>query len=81
MHKVIAALLLFTAAAAGQNITGSILGNIRDSSGAAVTSCEVTITNRDTNQSVRTKPNEIGYFEAPYLRPGVYQVRVSAFRI
>jgi len=78
INRMAMAALLGAGLAAAQNITGTILGNIRDGSGAAVTSGEVTITNRGTNQSVRTGPNELGYFEAPYLRPGAYQVRVSA---
>jgi len=74
----VAAVLAVTALAPAQNITGTLLGNIRDASGAAVTTAEVIVTNTQTNQSSRISTNQLGYFEAPYLRPGLYQVRVSS---
>lgn len=73
------ALVLCAALSApAQTITGTILGTVTDPAGAAVPSAEVTVTNRETNQAIRALTNDRGYFEAPYLRPGPYEVRVAA---
>ena len=70
--------LLLAASAPAQNITGTILGTVKDSTGAVVTGAEVSITNMDTNQAVKASTSQIGNYEAPYLRPGRYQVKVAA---
>jgi len=61
-----------------QNITGTILGDITDPAGAVVVGVEVRVTHSDTGQSTVVRSNETGHFEAPYLRPGNYGVRVTA---
>lgn len=60
-----------------QNITGTILGNVTDPSGAIVADADVEATRVDTNQSTRVKSNEDGFFQAMYLQPGKYRVTVS----
>src|SRR5262245_41645592 len=70
--------LAATLPAAAQNITASISGTITDPSGAVVSSAEVTVVNTETNQSTAVKTGELGVFQALYLRPGPYSVRVSA---
>src|SRR5450432_3802545 len=60
-----------------QNITGTILGEVKDASGAVVSGAEVAVTNLGTNQSVKTSTNQLGAYEVPYLRPGRYQVKVT----
>lgn len=62
----------------GQNITGSILGQVQDSSAAVLPNVEVEVLNLETNQAVRVKTNANGVFEANYLRPGGYRVTVVA---
>jgi hypothetical protein len=37
----------------------------------------VTVLNIDTNHPVKVTNNSLVIFEAPYLRPGRYQVKVS----
>ncbi|MFN9084273.1 MAG: carboxypeptidase regulatory-like domain-containing protein, partial [Acidobacteriota bacterium] len=71
---------LFAAAGAlpAQNITGSLLGNVTDPTGAPVPRAAVEITNIDTNQSVRTLTDVAGLYQALYLRPGAYRLRVNA---
>src|SRR6266478_3613559 len=70
--------LFFSVLAFSQNITGTILGVVKDASGAVVSGAEVAAVNLDTNQSVKTTTNQLGSYELPYLRPGRYQVRVTA---
>src|SRR5882724_1657621 len=61
----------------GQNITGTILGMVKDASGAVISGAEVTVLNIETNHPVKVTTSPLGIFEAPYLRPGRYQVKVS----
>lgn len=63
-----------------QEITGTIVGTVRDSSGAVVSGATVTITDaQKDNTVVRTlTANDDGEFTAPNLQSGVYQVIVEA---
>lgn len=62
-----------------QEITGTIIGTVRDSTGAVVPGATVTITNTDTNATVRTLvTDENGSYSAPTLPVGNYQVSVEA---
>ena len=38
---------------------------------------EVTITHKETNQVSKTATNELGLYQAPYLKPGNYRVEVT----
>jgi len=61
--------------ASAQEITGSIVGTVADSSGAAVAGAKVTIKNLDKNvvlRTVTTEPN--GRYLAAYLPVGRYEV-------
>jgi hypothetical protein len=77
-------LVMFTLAFAGtqvraQVLTGELDGTVRDPSGAVVPNAEVTVTNTDQNQVVRTvKTDRLGQFTAPLLTIGTYAVKVSA---
>ncbi|MFN0103902.1 MAG: carboxypeptidase regulatory-like domain-containing protein [Bryobacteraceae bacterium] len=71
-------LFLLPLTVAAQNITGSLLGNITDPSGAPVPRAVVEITNVDTNQSVKTESDAAGLFQSLYLRPGPYRIRVTS---
>jgi hypothetical protein len=73
--KLLVAAAMCTAAAA-QNITGTLLGDVKDPSGAAIPGVEVTLIHADTNLPSRAVTDTAGHFEAPYLKPGVYTVRV-----
>ncbi|MEJ7608457.1 MAG: carboxypeptidase-like regulatory domain-containing protein [Bryobacteraceae bacterium] len=68
---------LFIAPLAAQNITGSVLGTVTDTSGAVVSAAEITVANKDTGQTARLESNQLGYFEAPLLRPGSYEIKVA----
>ena len=45
---------LFGCSALAQEITGSIVGTVKDSTGAVVTNATITLTNTDTGVLVRT---------------------------
>jgi hypothetical protein len=57
---------------------GSLVGTIRDASGAVVTSAAVTVTNTATGISENTTTNGAGDYEFPSLRVGVYTVGATA---
>ncbi|HVQ40447.1 MAG TPA: carboxypeptidase-like regulatory domain-containing protein, partial [Pyrinomonadaceae bacterium] len=71
--------LALGAVAFGQEVTGSIVGTVSDSTGAAVQGAAVTITGADTKVVARTvTTNDGGEFSVPNLSPGVYDVTVEA---
>ena len=70
-------LLLCARATFAQNISGTLLGNVTDPSGAVLVGAEVTITHKETNHISKTATNELGYYQAPYLKPGNYRVEVT----
>jgi hypothetical protein len=57
---------------------GSVVGTIRDSSGAAIAGAQVKITNNATSVSTENKTNENGDYDIPSLRVGVYTITASA---
>ena len=67
--------LLLPLGAAAQETRGNISGTVRDSAGV-VPGASVTITNVDTKVSQTLTTNDTGYFEAPLLNAGNYQVTV-----
>jgi hypothetical protein len=52
-------------------------GEIRDASGAVVPKATITITNVETNISVRSETNDQGVYIAPSLKPGQYSITVE----
>lgn len=68
---------LVSASGFGQVVTGTLVGTIRDSSGAVVPNADVTVTNQNTGVSLNTKSNQVGDYVAPYLGPGSYSVTVK----
>ncbi len=76
-----AAVLGFLCGAAGavaaQEIYGSVLGTIQDTSGARVPGASVAITNRETNLVLTTVTNESGAYTFSSVLPGTYDVKVT----
>lgn len=62
-----------------QEVTGSLLGTVKDSSGAPILGATVTITDAAKNAVVRTlTTNEDGQYSAPLLQPGLYDVSAES---
>jgi len=62
----------------GQAISGSLVGTVTDSTGAAVVSAEVEAINVGTNVASRTKTNSQGQYRIDNLIPGTYRVTAKA---
>jgi hypothetical protein len=79
MFLLIVLCLCLSAVAFGQEITGSISGTIKDTTGASVSGATVTITDSDKKVVVRTvTTNENGEFSAPLLPVAYYDLSVEA---
>jgi hypothetical protein len=61
-----------------QNITATLLGTVTDSTHAVIPSAKVTVTEVSTNQQSEISTSQLGSYEVPYLKPGTYNVSVSA---
>ena len=61
----------------GQNIRGAIVGNVTDSSGAAVPGADVSVTNEGTGIAVKTTTDTTGTYAVADLLAGTYQVNVT----
>src|SRR6266446_7047579 len=70
-------LLMFAVTATAQQGTGTILGVVKDSSGAVIPGATVTIVNEETNLTRPVITGENGAFRAPALPVGRYLVRVE----
>jgi len=64
--------------AAAQVTGGTIGGTVSDASGAAVPNVEVSITNTSTGVVTTTATNDSGFYSAPNLLPGPYQISAKA---
>jgi hypothetical protein len=81
IHSVLTKVLLCATAAAAvfaQIDTGSIVGSVRDSSGAAIPRAVVTATNTATGVTLTTTTNVAGEFQFTALPPADYNVKASA---
>jgi len=65
------------AAALAQVDTGTISGIVTDASGAIIPSAQVTVTQQETGIRVSLPTNETGFYSAPGLHPGHYDVAVT----
>lgn len=64
--------------AVAQSASGTILGTVRDSTGAAVPNATVAMVNQQTGFRREVPTDHSGDFEAPYLPLGAYKVTVKA---
>ncbi|MBL8219117.1 MAG: carboxypeptidase regulatory-like domain-containing protein, partial [Bryobacterales bacterium] len=69
---------LLTALSFGQNVTGNIVGTVRDASGAIVPTATVAVSNEGTGIETKAQANSGGDFTVPGLPAGTYTVRVEA---
>jgi carboxypeptidase family protein len=74
-----AAVLLLPAELLAQGeTTSAILGQVTDSTNAAIPGATVSIINRDTGLRRSARTDDAGRFNFPQLKPGTYTVRVEA---
>lgn len=80
MRGLLVGFLLITVAALclAQTNTGTILGLVNDSSGAAVPNAQVTLENQGTNAVQKLSTDETGAFTSTPLAIGPYRATVSA---
>lgn len=69
--------LLVAGVVLAQVDTGAVAGVVTDRSGAVVPGATVVIAEESTNIQTALKTNESGFYSAPALRPGRYQITVS----
>ena len=74
----LAALLVFSGVSFAQSDLGSIVGFVRDPSGATVPKAMVLVKNEATGTERRTETNESGYYVVTNLPPGFYSVSMEA---
>ena len=71
------ALILLCSPVLAQKDTGSIVGSVKDASGAVVTGASVQVTDTERGQTFQTKTNDSGEYVASPLRVGKYTVTVE----
>src|SRR5437660_1180977 len=72
------ALVLFASVAAWAQDTATLTGTVTDTSGAVVVNAQVIAINPANNFETTTVTNSEGIYRIPFLRPGIYRVRISA---
>jgi hypothetical protein len=69
--------LLLPGLAPAQEHRGTITGTVLDTGGGVMPGVSVTVTNVATGTGPSVVTNEVGFFQAPFLIPGMYQVTVE----
>jgi len=78
LPTIVLSFVLLCLTARAQEVTGTIVGNVVDTQGAALPAAQVTATNADTNLTREGTANGEGQFRIEFLPPGTYSVEVSA---
>ncbi len=73
-----AVVVVFAGRAIAQNASCSIVGHVKDPTGAAVVAAQVSVTNLDTHDVRMVPTNEAGDYTVPALQPGHYQIDVES---
>src|SRR5437867_4947475 len=77
-YKLAVLFLLGGVFAAAQETRGDISGRVADSQGGLIAGAAVTVTDLDTRVASQIKTNSSGYYLAPLLLPGNYEVNAAA---
>ena len=78
-YLLVASLALFSFISHAQTaVDGAIGGTVADNAGAVVPGATVTVRSNQTNAVQTTKADEAGYYRVIHLRPGTYDVTISA---
>ena len=75
---VVLLLSLQTLPTRAQTTSGTITGNVTDTTGAVVSGAAVQLTNQETNVSQTTKASSDGNFAFAAVEPGTYSITVKA---
>ena len=75
---VILFMVFWVAPAVAQTVTGTILGNVIDPSGASIPDAKVTVTNNNTGLERVVSTNALGTYVAPFLPVGTYTVTIES---
>src|SRR3984893_12220598 len=76
---VVLAITIFSAGHAYAQVTGATLsGTVTDPSGAAIAGAKVSITNKATSVTREVTTDSTGFYSAPNLLPGDYEVTFGA---
>src|SRR5947209_2403036 len=82
MRRILGVVIAFIMVAAfrlpAQSTYGTILGTVKDSSGATVTSASVRVTNVDENTVREVRTNSDGDYNAPNLLPAHYKIDITS---
>jgi len=74
----IACILLASNLTMAQSTFASLVGTVRDASGAIVAKCVVAVENTGTSAHRETLTDASGDYSVTNLEPGVYQIKISA---
>ncbi|HTA68531.1 MAG TPA: TonB-dependent receptor [Bryobacteraceae bacterium] len=74
----IACILLGSNPSMAQSTFASVVGTVRDTSGAVIAKCVVALENTGTSAHRETLTDASGDYSIPNLEPGAYQVKISA---
>ena len=74
----VALLLFWVSSTVAQIDTGSIVGTVRDPSGAAIASASLVLTNKNTNVTFNSTSNASGEYQFSALHPGTYSLKATA---
>ncbi|MGH9161343.1 MAG: carboxypeptidase regulatory-like domain-containing protein, partial [Vicinamibacteraceae bacterium] len=74
---VTAALLALPVHPSAQEARGTISGTVRDTSGGVIPGASITVTHEAMGTSSVVLSSDRGFFQAPYLIPGTYEVVVE----
>src|SRR5688572_23684843 len=69
--------IISSPAAYAQSVYGTIVGSVRDTSGAALPSVTITVTNIGTGLVRTTITDTVGAYTLPNLQPGGYTVKAT----
>src|SRR5260370_30112775 len=72
------AFILIPVCALGQDFRATIVGQVTDSSHAAVPEALVRAIHKSTNTVTEARTNKEGYYTLPYLQPSTYDIEVVA---
>ena len=61
-----------------QEARGAIVGRITDPQNAVIPKASVVVTNKAMGTKLALVTNDVGFYQATYLIPGLYQITVEA---